>query len=800
MPTYADTVSKLIKNTSQQTSLSDMAKVVFVAGGMPIHPTKFSLIIPNTVPEPFTKTLGEETSKTVYSYWLSFLQIHQEVETVLAVISNQEKQWLRNNANQFFFGAHPKDDEYDFFTTDSTLPLKFFEMASRVDLVKLAECARRLSGIVDDIYNHWPDFAVVILKEDFIWEERGIKLLISGRDHVTHTTNADFFIDLGGNNTFHTNAGGTEGVRAAALHIDFFGNNVYSGDSFVQGSGFLGIGILASFSGHNTYKAAAYSEGCGFFGVGLLMNLRGHNHYELNFGGQSFALFGSSLLWNKGGNNTYVAHEGMAQAASSTLGVAFLVDSEGANTYLSGVSGKVGTRDGGMGQGASVGVRHDPWIENPSFYGGLSFLYNGGPYNTFKTAWLGQGSAYFLGAGIVVAEGSNNSFHADYDSQGQGLHLAAGLLFQKGGYSRFEGGWGSLGVGADRSVGMFINTGGNNVYKGTEQSVGTARKPKGLGVFIDTQGDNTYAFQKLSNTNIQKPSSPNAWPAALFLELGKNNLYPEHVDDLKRGANLRWGIDDHGIGIDTDVSSDDLFAKFPAHPRVPFPFNPVDGWASNTSFKPLKRAKTKDEVQALVKEILHADYDHRRHLYESIDLIRFSHPGFEVDLSDLLSHPAEIPEDQFNYAALWAIQNDKKAHLNEVIDALNRDLFSSDYARRMAIQLVGELGTSSVDPLLAKIMLTDHSQENRYAAALELAERATPPSLPLLQLGLKSESERVRYAIAKGLQDSPTPHVLELITPLFNDPSFYVRRSAALTAISLHNKKGDPSALRDSSI
>ena len=804
LPNYASIVSKILKANSEGASLYDLSTAALIAGGVPVvfNKADFALITPQVVPERFLLSFGKPVGKRLYSYWLSFMEIYREAESILDSLSYEEKQWLLQNYDAFFFGKQEgeKGSEYEFFTTNSIMPMKFFELAARVDLVALADCARKLSLIVDDVYLHVDDLKTSSLKQTFIWEEQGKKFIISGLDHVDHTENADFFIDLGGSNTFHTNAGGTEGTRACALHIDLFGNNLYIGDNFVQGCGFLGVGILASFSGNNVYQASSYSQGCGFFGTGLLMNLGGNNRFDINFGGQSCALFGSSLLWNKEGHNNYLAHEGMAQGASSTLGVAFLIDNQGNDSYTSGVTGKGGSRLGGIGQGGSTGVRYYPWIGNPSFYGGVSFLYNGGGNNTLMTPWLGQGSAYFLAAGVAVIDGPNNEFKADFDAQGQGLHLSAGLLLEHGGNSHYKGGWGSIGVAGDEAVGMCINTGGNTIYEATEQSIGSARKPKALGIFIAAHGKNTYAFQKGSCGSVQMPESPDEWPTALFLQLGEahdgKNQYSQNVDEMKRGDNLRWGIDSHGIGIDTQVKVDDVarrvFEKFPKSPRVPFPFDPQKIWRTNTAYRPLKRAVNEKEFQALIQAVLTADYDHRRQLYESIDLLRFSNPSFKIDLSPLLAHPALISEDQFNYAVLWALLNKNVVHLGDVLEALDRGLIASEYARKMAIIYVGKLSTQNIDPILAKIMLKDPSEENRATAASVLAIRATSVSLSLLKSGLESNSEVVRYAIAKGLQDSRVPHVLPLITPLFCDPSFYVRRAAALTAISLHDKNAIP--------
>lgn len=327
MPVYADTVARVLKGTAETNSLYAMSKAAFIAGGISFREMREEVLC--SAPVEFIRVFGNEGGTRLYTHWKHFLDISDEVTATLGVLSADEKEWLRKNYNNFFFGSSAKNAEYEFFTTNDVMPLKFFEMASRVNLSQLADCAARLGGIADDVFRNWDQLTLISLPQDFSWTENGRTLLVSAQEHVVHSSNADFFIDIGGNNTIQTNAGGTEGLRPAALHIDFFGGNTYVGDTFVQGSGFLGVGVLASSSGNNTYKAKNYSQGCGFFGVGLLWNLGANNRYEIDFGGQSFAAFGSALLWNKGGNNIFVATQGMSQGAASTLGVAFFVNNGG---------------------------------------------------------------------------------------------------------------------------------------------------------------------------------------------------------------------------------------------------------------------------------------------------------------------------------------------------------------------------------------------------------------------------------------------------------------------------------------
>ncbi|MBA3720944.1 MAG: HEAT repeat domain-containing protein [Parachlamydiaceae bacterium] len=797
LATYAKIVSKKLKNVSIENSLYELSTTCFKAGGIPISSEyKFSSwALNNEIPDKFIQSFNKELSAKLYFIWFSFMQVYRESEAILTVLSKEEKQWIRDNYETFFFGKSG-GDQYDFFTSDSQTPLKFFEFASRIDLPKLTDCARKLALIVDLTYQMRDEIAVINLKNDFVWEENGLKLIISKQQNSTIHENADFFLDLGSNNTFYNNAGGTEGTRAAALHISMEGNNNYIGNRFVQGCGFLGVGVLANFKGNNSFKANSYSQGAAFFGVALLMNLEGNNHYEIDFFGQSASLFGSSLLWNKNGHSQYLAHAGMAQAASSTLGTSFLVDNIGNSSFEAGISGKGGTRFCGIGQGGSIGTRFSPWRGNPSFYGGVSFLYNGSGQNNYKNSWYSQGSAYFLGAGILVNDEEKGNYFAEVDSQGQGLHLAAGLLMQYGSNANFNGGWGSTGVAGDRSLGMLINFGSNNLFKGPSMCIGTARKPRAFGVFIDLGGNNSYSFENESCANIQKPESPLEWPTALFLHIGNKNNYPQNVDEMQRGSNLTWGIKDHSFGIDVETKltqdSDTLFDNLPAEPSLDFPFDPLNGWKSNNAYFPLNIASNNKELNSQIQQILSGNYEERRHLYECIDLYRFLHPDIKIDLAPLLQDLANISEDQFNYAILWAINDKDHANLNKIIDALKQGLISSSYAREMAILLIGKIGKIKGTAVLSEVMDRDADEKNQARAAFYLAQIPTPEAVNLLRPGLESNSEIILYSIAKGLQDNPVPDVLELTTPLFDNNSFYVRRAAALTAISLHDKNGIP--------
>lgn len=198
MPKYAEVVADEIKNHSPQNNLFSLATSLLTAGGVPLEQlTKIEILkFRANMPDRFLEEFPPSIAKTLHGYWLSFMEIQQEVETILRVFSNEEKDWIKENYNRFFFGKQDSDADYDFFTTDSPYPLKFFELASRINLAKLADCARKLSIITDDFYQHKEEFTKIYLEEDFIWEENNLKFIISKKSHATHKENADFLLTL----------------------------------------------------------------------------------------------------------------------------------------------------------------------------------------------------------------------------------------------------------------------------------------------------------------------------------------------------------------------------------------------------------------------------------------------------------------------------------------------------------------------------------------------------------------------------------------------------------------------------
>lgn len=785
VPFFAEAIAEKLEKPID--TLEEIANIAFLASGIPQDPMG-SFTESLDPPEQFLSAFGDEEGGFLYNKWKAFISIAKEIQTILSPLTDKEKEWLRENFESFFFGNN-HSEIYDFFTTESLMPLNFFALASKVDIAKMADSAKKLASIVDGIYERKEKIASLRLKQDFVWIEEEKKFWISGKERAVFKEDADFFLHLKGNCKFENNAGGTKGVKAAALHISLEGNNLFLGDKFVQGAGILGVGILANFKGGNTYKAKMCSQAASFLGIGLLMDRGGKSDFQLGYFGQSAALFGASILWNLKGKSHYFTRDGMAQGAASTLGSAFLVDTAGKSNFILGSAYAGEHRSMGIGQGGSIGVRFDPWRGNPSFYGGLSFLFAGKGKNHFKGGWYSQGAAYFLGAGILVDRGKGSTFSAEIDSQGQGLHLSCGCLLASDA-KRFDSGFGSQGIGGDRSAGFFINLGSHAYYIGGEQTIGSARKPQGLGVFLNFKGNNSYLFEDLSCGNLQYPRSPLEWPRALFFSQGNGNQFSKNVDRYARCKGCEWGIPTHSLGCDADPETFSYSAFIDLAPRSPraFVFDPFLGWTENTAYRSLKLLETEEELEAEVKKIVSSTYDERRSLYESLDLYRYLHRETRIDLSPLLEDPAHAPVDQFNYAALSALNDRDRKAAAIAAKALREEDFSSPYAEKMAIRLVGELGNQKEIAVLERAAGSYWTEENRALGFYYLAKAGNPSFLPFLLHFRSTGKEKMRFAIAMGLKGSSFEPALDILVPMLHDPSFYVKRRAALSLISLGYK------------
>ncbi|HVM35165.1 MAG TPA: hypothetical protein VM784_07460, partial [Actinomycetota bacterium] len=184
-----------------------------------------------------------------------------------------------------------------------------------VDLNDLAEARTKLlraslvlAEVLDDVPR--PRGGAVVVAP-------GLCIDLQGANN-TYATDCALHIDVGGNDTYLNNAGGsnllggscTTAQAGAGALLDFGGNDTY-GDGTrtcgANGGGYNGAGFLLDLgSGNDSYAAGDEgTNGGGSLGAGFLLDGGGNDHYEAgglgtNGGGD---LVGAGFLLDAGGND-----------------------------------------------------------------------------------------------------------------------------------------------------------------------------------------------------------------------------------------------------------------------------------------------------------------------------------------------------------------------------------------------------------------------------------------------------------------------------------------------------------------
>ncbi len=831
LPSYGRQVSGALRDAAASGKCERLLGAVQRAGGLPMRPDDYRRWLVDaglaglTLPG-LDKRLGPLAVSTVNRTWQLFLLAKQISNEQLRHLSDEERTWLRDNAESYFFGEVPTG-EYAFFTDNTDRQLETFKLAARLDLAEFGRAARCLAYATDLIRTGAPDLRrfdgrfEFVIDSEYLPDGRyaGTRFVLAGPSDDLHREDADLLIDIGGDDIYTNNAGGTRGLLSAAMLLDLGGNDRYEGDFAVQGAGFLGVGALCDLRGDDFYQAASFSQGAAWCGASLFVDQTGADEYRADFFAQGAAAYGSTLFWEIEGSDLYSA-TGMAQAASTTLGIAFLVESAGNDRMRCGWRApQLWTRAIGVGQGGAVGMRDYPWKGRPAFYGGVAFLYDSGGDDDLYCPLFCQGGAYMLGAGILVAEGGNDRYTNQSNGQGAVIHLAAGLMIDMDGDDIYTADWGSTGVGGDRGVGIFIDGDGDDIYRGGAHNIGTARKPKAVGLFVDMAGDDSYDFSGESCGRVQHPADPEHWPTALFMDLGGSDLYPSGDKALARSDGGSWSYAGQGFGLDLapelPIFTNAVWRAFPARPRIAIPFNPIGGWQENLSHRALPVSRetyfrfdgdlpqipmTAPDAEEWYMALSSAGYERRRQIYEELDLLGYAGRGPDRSrlLSLLLSNPASAPGDLIAWASLRAEADSIGAARMQVSRSLLEERVDDPELRRLLIRM---LGTQAQEiEVLRDRLVYDLDALCRREAAFALARSGNPDAMGALSLALEDSATVVRLSICSGLRESEAREALSLALALIEDDDLFVRRQAALSAVSLGHKQAIPRLLRELSV
>ena len=386
--------------------------------------------------------------------------------------------------------------------------LKLIQLATKVNYASLLNATEILLHVLSPFYleglkNDIQKEKIDLSKECIAEKETPFgKIIIGGTSpnyyrgsedtayEKPYEKDAAIIIDLGGDDYYANNAGSSTAKIPCAVVIDMEGNDVYeSTRNFVQGTGFLGVGILLDKSGNDSYVGMRECQGTGFMGIGMLIDADGDDVYRSHAYAQGCGLWGAGIIIEIGGNDKYESHI-YAQGVGLPGGIGILSDASGNDSYYS--KGTYPTSYGtpgiyeGWSQGCGIGFR-----EYAS--GGIGLVQDCGGIDRMEAGNFSQGGGYYFGWGLFESMGKDSdTYIGSRYAQGFSAHYALGTFFDEGGDDTYQTRHAAVsGLAWDLCISWFEDEGGNDSYQVEGFSVG-ASAHNAIAIFIDKAGKDKY--------------------------------------------------------------------------------------------------------------------------------------------------------------------------------------------------------------------------------------------------------------------------------------------------------------------
>lgn len=703
---------------------------------------------------------------------------------------------------------------------------QFIERARQVRYEYIFRAAKILTVAVSDYVNitksfKSEDFFIdsAKAKETFKFDASSWPIIIAGMGNDTHTEDSPFLIDLGGDDIYTNNAGGSyytkEGV---ALCIDHSGNDYYNAPekNYVQGFGFLGVGYLIDLAGNDKYYAKHFAQGAGIMGCGAIWDANGDDIYDANAFCQGAGMFGLGVLLDTAGEDLYDCTI-LGQGAATTLGLGILSDLEGDDRYQLGLNPskdhlntQISGRDivGGYGQGGALSFRTWPPVKKLTPYGGVGILADYKGNDRYRTnGWCDQGGSYMLSLGVLV-DSYGDDYYSNKQGGASGVHLTNAILIDKNGNDIYEGGWASFGASGDRSNAILIDYKGNDTYgtNDTTASYGTGRKPLAFGLFIDYEGQDKYLCKQTDDVfayncfgGVLPESDVNNWPYAICLDLKDNDDYQVKQRE-NNSERFHFG---HGIHLDTDWKSNDVIGHInnPLEAYSDFPL--PESLKASPCYEDIKLLQNPDlfsRLQAVgrisrdgvevVPHLIEAirDSAHRQFNRDVMECIHYYLTNNKVTEKEALyllpllkARDEEVRITLAHNLGLWGFKNCEDA----LIETLEKD--KAGQVRRFAISALLSLRSLKAVPLVQKLALTDPTEDVRRLSVAFLGVVDKANSIEVILKVLDNDpSPVVRIFAAESFTNFRDERALEPLRKAAQSEDFYLKRAVAKGLATLY--------------
>ncbi|UCD85598.1 MAG: hypothetical protein JSU92_05250 [Deltaproteobacteria bacterium] len=483
-------------------------------------------------PRPYSrkwKGLPTELRKPLNTLISALKKANLMLNESLAMLSRKEIEFLKENVPLLI-----TDDEDEL---EEEKYEEVLDLAGKVDWNKLFASGRIMAAGVDSVLPELMNMTFerkgVVFETETPWG----KVIVGGVGDNTYHRGAALIIDLGGDDRYFEER--REGTPISVI-LDLKGNDLYHGsDSYCQGTGFFGVGILVDIAGDDQYLAKDFSQGCGILGIGLLLDRAGEDQYSGDSVLQGAGIFGIGILEDREGNDHYQAGR-FAQGFGFTRGFGLLLDGGGTDLYYSG-GRYTDFREKrqyyqSLSQGFGYGLR-------PTASGGIGLLADLKGNDTYIADYFSQGSSYWYALGVLLDKEGNDKYLARRYSQGAGTHLTVGILMDAMGDDIYRS-WGvSQACGHDLAVGILIDKEGDDQYSADllSQGVGHAN---GLGIMMDYSGKDSY-LSRQDRILGYGATSRDFGSIGIFLDGGGKDIY------LGKGKDDSiWTQKNYGVGID----------------------------------------------------------------------------------------------------------------------------------------------------------------------------------------------------------------------------------------------------------
>ena len=754
-------------------------------------------------------------------------------------IIDWEVKWQLSQDTRDFFADNPAayllpdGERMNSLTGNVDSQFKYIEHARKINYKRIFYAAVRFAEAIDryieatkyfSVQDYYADttkstepftiegiIAVISGGNSFLGDTLGV--VISGFGNDIHSENTRLLIDLGGNDIYTNNAGGT--IGSVALVIDHNGDDVYNNtdDRYIQGFGCLGVGYLVDLEGDDRYTAKHFSQGGGIMGVGCLWDKSGDDEYSGHGFTQGAAMFGLGALLDDSGDDKYDCAT-MGQGGATALGLGICSDLSGDDEYLLNVTeGKDNMGSAGYGQGGALSFRHSPWNKKLTAYGGVGFLIDGDGDDSYLTkGWCDQGGSYIMSLGALYDGGGDDKYEAG-TGQGSGIHITNAILIDKSGDDSYKGAFRTGGSGSDRSPGIFIDYSGDDIYQSNSSSYGTGCKPFSFSLFIDYKGDDTYISPNpvgpiLMNNwdafgGVWPESAGNVWPWAMCLDLGGDDDYQVR----NRANNSERHSFGHGIHLDIEYSGSDIIGEV-ERPLFNRDVQDLQDIISNSeildALKSIQSGSTFSSFQAvgklislssaiipdLVSAILNSE--NRAFNRNIMECIQYLYSNDQItaehipDLQKLLH--AKDSEVRTLIADDFGIWENATAE-NALLEALSDSVVS---VRRYSLSSLISLKSIAGLERAKELAFSDPSEEVRRVAVVYLYRmKGVADVYPLLVKSLQNDqSNIVKVAAASGLGSLGNQDAVDLLKSTTKSDDVYLRRAAGMALAELYQVEG----------